>query len=144
MQPPSRSPARTASANLVGDNDIVFLEIVLRPVGEDVADDPVLADDFLSQADAANELSGRTVVFRTLDTEFHKRKRAVHIVAFQLSHGFWSKFNDSVHFLVVDSHDLALVAKRNGCDGCAAAYSASLLRRDCLGEKFLEVFYVLL
>lgn len=119
MQPPSRSPARTASANLVGDNDIVFLEIVLRPVGEDVADDPVLADDFLSQADASDDFAGGTIEAGTRYDELKQRERSHEVVALKLLHGFGRDFDDREDGIVVDLDDLALVAGGDGRDGAA-------------------------
>ena len=119
MQPPSRSPARTASANLVGDNDIVFLEIVLGPVGEDVADDPVLADDFLSQADAADDFTGRALESGTRYDELKQRERSHEVVALKLLHGFRRDFDDRENGFVVDFDDLALVSGGDGRDGAA-------------------------
>ena len=119
MQPDRRIPARTASANLIGENDIVLPDAVLRPVGENVADDPVLAGDLLPQADAADDFAGGSVEAGTLDSELKNRQRSHEIIALEFLHSLGRNLDDGVDGLIVGNYDLTLVAGGNGRDGLA-------------------------
>ena len=57
------------SAKSFREDHVAGLELVLRPVGEDVAGDVVLAGHLLAEADAADELAGGAVEACALDAE---------------------------------------------------------------------------
>ena len=77
MQPARSQPANTAAparqsvvviaqrgacvSPLVSEKDIVRLQLVLLPGVEDIADDVVLALDFLAETDAPDKLAGLAV-----------------------------------------------------------------------------------
>lgn len=134
-----------AMLRLVSYDNVAFLEFGLFPFAEDIADDEVLALDFLTETNAADKLAGLTLEAFAADAQLKNRKGTREVFSLKLLDGFVAELDDSEHKLVVAVDDLALVAIRDRSDCCAAALGgASIGFCDKLLNKHLELFGLLL
>ena len=67
--PPTPRLRRMIPLESVSEDDVIGCQLVLSPGAENVADDVVLALDFLAEADAADELAGGALEARAADAE---------------------------------------------------------------------------
>ena len=106
---------------LVGNNDITLFKFGLFPFAENVADDEVLALDFLTQTNAAYELASLAGVSVAADAQLKHGKGTREIFALELLDGFIGELDDDIHEVVVCVDDLTLVAVGDGSDRGTAA-----------------------